>query len=754
MTSEIPAAGAPAREPLAALLDDQARDLLRGLVAAELLFACICYFGAHYVLGSTSAPAVAAPLFAHAVTAGLALALAERRARGGLTLWMGGLLVAITLALVLLGLPELTCLYALVPACAALVFGWAGGLTGQVVIGVLLLTLPTDLLPPASSLLRLATLLCGAIGLVVGGLARHVYIASLNTLCTHYDAAQAELASAREQRLMFHRTEEELRSANRELARLYDRVKALSFAADEARQAKETFVANVSHELRTPLNMIIGFSNIIPKLSHVYGVKLPPALLSDISAIRRNGQHLAKLVDDVLDLSQIEAGRMALSKEWSNLGALVAEATEAVSTLFESKQLYLQADVPADLPLIYCDGTRIRQVLLNLVSNAGRYTERGGVRITAQLEAAEVTVCVADTGPGIAPADQERLFQPFQQGDSSLSRRHGGSGLGLAISRRFVEMHGGRMWLSSELRAGTRVYFALPVSAPVDEEGGTTAAQRWFSPYQDYEYRLHREPPVTRPPTVLPRWMVVEKADSLGRLLGRYAEGVEIAASQDMGAAQAELAHTPAQGFIVNAPLPASAESAVAALGALPYGTPGFWCWLPGQDEAARELGVVSYLVKPVTDEALLVSLAALGPGVQTILLVDDDAEVLQLFTRMLLLADRGYRVIQAKSGQRALDLLRTRRPDVMLLDLVMPGKDGFQVLREKRADTAIRDVPVIVVSAQDPTGAPVVSSGLTITQNGGLSARELLALIQAATGILGRGAPPPGRERPETPPA
>jgi len=255
------------------------------------------------------------------------------------------------------------------------------------------------------------------------------------------------------------------------------------------RRAKEEFVANVSHELRTPLNMIIGFSEMIPELAHVYGVALPPALLSDIAAIRRNSQHLARLVDDVLDLSQVDAGRMALRKEWTSLREIVDEAILAVRALFESKGLSVETQIPSDLPEAFCDSTRIRQVMLNLLSNAGRYVKRGGVQVRVRQEQNELMVTVTDTGPGIAPADQQRLFQPFQQLESSLRHRSGGSGLGLTISKRFVEMHGGKMWLESQVGVGTTFGFSLPVQTPTVPALAEDGALRWFSPYESTNTR-------------------------------------------------------------------------------------------------------------------------------------------------------------------------------------------------------------------------------------------------------------------------
>ena len=170
----------------------------------------------------------------------------------------------------------------------------------------------------------------------------------------------------------------------------------------------------------------------------------------------------------------------------------------------------------------------------------------------------------------------------------------------------------------------------------------------------------------------------------------------------------------------------------------LPYDTPAVTCWVPGENAAAAQLGVVRYLLKPTTRDELLLALAELGEGVRTVLLVDDEPEALQLFARMLSTSERGYRVLRAKDGPRALELLRTRAPDVMLLDLIMPGMDGFEVLREKGEDPAIREIPVIILSSRDPGGEPIVSDALKVARGGGLSVRDLLACIRAVSEILG----------------
>jgi CheY-like chemotaxis protein len=458
---------------------------------------------------------------------------------------------------------------------------------------------------------------------------------------------------------------------------------------------------------------------------------------------------VAELVNDVLDLSQIEAGRMALSKEWTSAGEIVDEAVLALQAFFDSKGLYLRTEIPTDLPPLYCDSTRVSQVVTNLLSNAGRFTERGGVQIRAWREQDEVVISVTDTGPGIPAKDQGRLFEPFQQLDGSVRRRHGGSGLGLSISKRFIEMHEGRMWLESQVGAGTTFYFGLPLETPLGAILDDGVA-RWFSPYHQYAERTHRSK--APPPQPVPRYVLLEAGDTLRSLLNRYLGDAEIDAVHSVERALSELSRSPAQALIVNAPSAATGLAGEDGWAALPYDTPVVTCWVPGEDDAAKQLGVVRYLVKPVTHQELLTVLRDLGQGIESVLLVDDEPDILQLFVRMLSSAEPGYRVWQAKTGRRALSLLRRRRPDVVLLDLIMPDVDGFQVLEEKSRDPAIRDIPVVVISSRDPTNAPIASNMVAVTRKGGLSVAELLACIRAMGEILSPSAQSDGPVRPERP--
>jgi CheY-like chemotaxis protein len=351
-----------------------------------------------------------------------------------------------------------------------------------------------------------------------------------------------------------------------------------------------------------------------------------------------------------------------------------------------------------------------------------------------------------DTGPGIAEKDQKRIFEPFQQADVATRRRQGGSGLGLTISKQFVEMHGGRLWLESQPGAGTTISFTLPVDAPSPLDGSAGQRLRRALVVDDeIGYHLRTHPSRVPVSPVTERLVVVDPERTLQRLLDRYLPSVEVEMAADLDTATVALRRSPAQALIVNdSPFQVPAA---ATLGTLPFGTPAIFCWLPGEHEAAKRLGVVEYLVKPLAQEKLLATLARLERRVQSILIVDDEEDELQLFARMLESEAPRFSILQVTNGQRALSMLRSRRPDVMLLDLNMPGMTGFQVLEEKMRDPTIAAIPVIVISSRDPAGDPVFSHTLSVIQSTGFSQRKLIDCIQALGAIL---APPLPDKQPE----
>jgi signal transduction histidine kinase len=244
-------------------------------------------------------------------------------------------------------------------------------------------------------------------------------------------------------------------------ARLFREIEEKGRQLAVASQHKSQFLANMSHELRTPLNAILGYTELT--LDQIYG-ETPDRMRVVLERVQSNGKHLLGLINDVLDLSKIEAGELALSLSDYSIKDVVHSVFAAVESLATEKQLALKLDLPRDLPMAHGDERRLTQVLLNLVGNAIKFTDEGEVAIKAAATNGSYTLSVHDTGPGIAVSDQSKIFEEFQQADSSATKKKGGTGLGLSIARRIVEMHGGRMWVESEVGQGATFFVTVPVT--------------------------------------------------------------------------------------------------------------------------------------------------------------------------------------------------------------------------------------------------------------------------------------------------
>lgn len=646
------------------------------------------------------------------------------------------------------GLDEAIVLLAFPAGLAALFINLPAGILVAMAATATLVFVPPDLFVPNVALRSLTVLqIWGTVGLTA--LVTRPLITAVEWSWASYERSRTLLDRARDYQVQLKQTLEDLASANMQLTRLNEFAQTMRQVAEDSRRAKEQFVANVSHELRTPLNMIIGFSELITSSPESYGGGIPPALLADLQVILRNSRHLSELINDVLDLSQIEAGRMALTKERVNLVEIATEAKTAVSQFFFSKGLYLETEIPETLPPVLCDRTRIREVILNLLSNAARFTEKGGVHLSVWQEADDVIVAVADTGPGIAPEALSRLFQPFEQADGSIRRRHGGSGLGLAISKSFVELHGGKMWIESAPGHGATVFFRLPIGAVLPMQGG---AIRWLNPA--WEFRQRTRPSLAPRPVVRPRLVVAETGDALRRLLARYLDDTDLVPVASLDEAIVEITHTPAQAIVVNDASVPQAMQRMTSQPGLPANMPVIVCSIPETSDIAESIGASEYLVKPIAQDRLLAALDALDLKGKTVLVVDDEPEASRLFMRMLTSGGRAYNVLRAGNGQEAMHILRRKRkPDAVLLDLVMPEMDGFRVLAQCRSDPILKTIPIIVISARDPGGRPIVSNVIAATQGGGLTTLQILAAIDAMRTILAPQAQHGDREQPENQP-
>jgi signal transduction histidine kinase/CheY-like chemotaxis protein len=256
-------------------------------------------------------------------------------------------------------------------------------------------------------------------------------------------------------------------------ARLFREVEIKGHQLEVASRHKSQFLANMSHELRTPLNAILGYAELI--LDNIYG-DLPQRVRGKLERVQSNGKHLVGLINDVLDLSKIEAGQLTLSLDDYSIGDVVQNVVTVVEPLATEKSLALKIELPNDLPTAHGDQRRLTQVLLNLVGNAIKFTDSGEVAIKVAAGKGAYTLSVRDTGPGIDPADQSKIFEEFQQADSSSTKTKRGTGLGLSISQRIVAMHGGRIWVKSEPGCGSTFFIEVPVN--VEQQSGAHMTKR------------------------------------------------------------------------------------------------------------------------------------------------------------------------------------------------------------------------------------------------------------------------------------
>ncbi|MCS7055443.1 MAG: ATP-binding protein [Thermoflexales bacterium] len=731
--NEVPSWSTELRHILSQLQQDVLRWILFGLFVFGASVALLSVRLEDIERGLTLAIAT------FALTAGVAV-LRRRHYRAAAAALIAGVLALTLLAIVWAQMTWMVSLLGLPSGLATLMLGGSAGALVSGVWTLLLIVLPESILSVTTET-RSASIIGMWATTGMLWIALQPLLTTVRWVWDGYAREQTLLARMQDAQLRLAQTLEDLKRANVQLARLNQLADGLRRMAEDALHAKERFVANVSHELRTPLNMIIGFSEMILGAPHVYGGAIPSALLADLSVILRNSRHLSDLIDDVLDLSQIETGRMALVKERVDMREIIEAATAAVRPLFESKKLSLEINIPDHLPIVSCDRTRIREVLLNLLSNAGRFTERGGVVVRAEHNpnAGEIVISVADTGPGIAETNKHRVFQPFEQLEGSIRRRHGGSGLGLTISKSFVELHGGRMWFESEVGRGTTFFFTLPTDPPLPAADG---AARWLNP--DWPNLERTRPSLAPSPVVKLRLVVVDPEGGLQRLLTRYLDDAEVIPVRDFDAAVEELTRVPAHALVINSMQMDEWLLRLAADARLPYGVPAIVCSVPSQASSAHALGVSDYLVKPVDRRRLLEAVErALSRrdgepiATPTILVVDDEPDAQRLFWRILSGAARGYRVLTAADAQQALEIMRAQRPDVVLLDLVMPEVSGFQLLALKNADPLLRPIPVLVISARDPAGQVILSNGIGVTRPGGLSLHQLLACVESLSRIL-----------------
>jgi signal transduction histidine kinase/CheY-like chemotaxis protein len=653
---------------------------------------------------------------------GLGLALKDRLLPLASFSLLCCILAAIVSAVFTFGWSGFAYLFALPVIFAGVLFSQAAFLLVAVTIGILALTvgaIPMRLAPlSAEMLLPMMTLTLIALASSLS--ARNLYTA-IEWFQREYERARRNEQIALDQQAELRRSLKALDEATYRLERLRYALALARDQAEEARRLKQQFAQTISHELRTPLNLIVGFTELMAQSPEHYGGPLPPSYLRDLSIVHRNARHLQALVNDVLDLARIEAAQMSMVPEETDLRTLVQEAAETMRSMVEARGLALHINVEPDLPRLWIDPTRIRQVIFNLLNNAARFTEQGSVTISVRRQGDTVVVAVADTGVGIAPEAMSRIFQEFQQLDGTTRRRHGGAGLGLAISRRFVELHGGRIWVESEVGKGSTFYFSLPIARQdftVEGDGRALKTSRPL-PAESTKERI---------------LLAVTSSPAAATLLARYIRDCRTVIVKDLTLAQSAAKQLLPQGIVIDTthhPLDAQNLQELAQAWGLPR-TSFMACPLPGEEPLRRHLAVDGYLVKPVSLEGLWNILRQFGERVDRVLVIDDDRDFVRLMRRMLDDPVRRYQVVGAYSGQEGLTMLRRYQPDLVLLDLMLPDIDGFQVIERIRANPAWQRIPIVVVSArEEPEGYEALRGALLITKADGLTPSEIVRWVQ-----------------------
>jgi signal transduction histidine kinase/DNA-binding response OmpR family regulator len=479
-----------------------------------------------------------------------------------------------------------------------------------------------------------------------------------------------------------------------QLGRVIERQRAQD-ALKLASQHKSQFLANMSHELRTPLNAIIGITEMLQEDARDSNRKDD---LEPLDRVVRAARHLLAVINDILDLSKIEAGKMDLHVESFAIAPVVQDVVNTVATLAAKNENTLRLDFPPEIGSMCADQTRIRQALLNLASNAAKFTEKGTITIRVSRTVAEtgdwIVMSVEDTGIGLTDEQKGRLFQDFVQADASTTRRYGGTGLGLAISRRFCLMMGGDITVESEPGQGATFTVRLPAEATLSPVPVLPKNPQPTTRVTDF----HQAPLI----------LVIDDDDSVRKVTTRFLtregfsvttasggrEGLQLARELQPAAITLDVLMPDLDGWTVLAAIKGDPATA---------GIPVVLMTIVDEKNRGYSLGAADYMVKPVDWSGLAGVLRSICRSEGRDVLVVDDDDTMRAGLRHAL-GEAGWHVTEAENGRVALARLAESRPDVIVVDLMMPEMDGFDLLDALRSNGGWREIPVLVLTAKDLT--------------------------------------------------
>ncbi len=470
-------------------------------------------------------------------------------------------------------------------------------------------------------------------------------------------------------------------------------------AAEEANRTKSQFLANMSHELRTPLNAIIGYSEMLQEDAKDMGQE---EFIPDLQRIHSAGKHLLALINDVLDISKIEAGKMDLFLEDFDVSTMIQEVASTIKPLAEKNANTLLVNNKNDTGTMHADLTRVRQVLFNLLSNSCKFTEKGTVTLDVAREFSDgrdwIIFRVSDTGIGMTPEQMGKLFQAFSQADASTTRKYGGTGLGLTLSRKFCQMMGGDITVESEYGKGSIFTVRVPavvVKQKVDETAksprGTaiTTAPVTISPEPNTVLVIDDDPAVH---DLIKRFLTKEGFNVATASSGE--EGLRLARELRPVAITLDVMMPHMDGWVILKELKADPDLA---------DIPVIMASMLDDKNMGFTLGASDYLLKPIDHQLVSVLKKHLSKqSTQSILVVEDDPSSREMIVRML--RKENLSVTEAENGRVALDRVAQNMPDLILLDLMMPEMDGFEFIMHLRKNEAWRSIPIVVVTAKELT--------------------------------------------------
>ena len=482
---------------------------------------------------------------------------------------------------------------------------------------------------------------------------------------------------------------EELRKQTEELQGQNIELEQQRLGVEEANRLKSQFLSNMSHELRTPLNSVMALSRVLMMQAKT---KLSDEEVNYLEIIERNGKNLLTLINDILDLSKIEAGRMDVSPKLFSIRLTLENIVESIAPIAGEKDIEINQGIPEDLPLIESDEIRVSQILQNLIGNAVKFTDAGSVTVSVTSYREKVFVRIADTGIGIAENYLPYIFDEFRQVDGTSSRRHEGTGLGLAIARKAARMLGGDIAVTSVPEKGSAFTLTLPVmwqgAAPVYEPivirqpSGVKSTRKTILVVDD-------EPEMA---AMISRYLLQEGYNTLTATSG--AEALKLAARERPFAVTLDIIMPDMDGWEVLQSLKKNPDT---------RDIPVIIVSISEGRETGFALGAIGYVTKPVSRRQLISEIQKIGkPETRSIMIVDDNEIDRQEIRRII--EEEGLKPIVAGDGAACLELIKIHVPDVLVLDLMMPEPDGFAVLEKIRSNPDTRSLPVIVVTAKDLT--------------------------------------------------